>query len=684
MSIEDQHNIQHLIYWMHKADLAYYNSKPIMTDGEFDNMYFQLKRYKQKYPQNKAIQHYFATIPKNTDNTFQHIKHPYFIGSLDKTRTRKAVSDFLDRWTQNKSSLWYTKTFLVERKEDGLSVVLYFNDPRMPKSFIALTRGGGYVGEDITNELYYFNKMNINQIRKRVGKRHLVVRGEALISDQDFQRVNHLHHNQWANARNLASGALMNKNPKVAGNRGVFLSTYTLINRDEYLDQYPTEMSQMTFLESLGFYMIKNIHQFPNTAKGKQNILNFMFNFPKSKRKAIGHPIDGMVIKPNNTKNLQKIGWNKHGPRYSVSWKFPPQSALGILNKIRWQESANGRLTPVGILKKPVHILGSNIQKASLGTVGDMKKYHIMLNGYVRVLRMNDVIPKFFGQPQLNQNRKLVDPVTTLPQGAYQNGKYFYTKQVNNSLTALTLQWSKLLSKPCLDIKGLSNQDIKKMIQKRLIDPYHFNSLFKINKSAWLNVDGFGIKSWNNLQQQIKQAKNIPLSKVLLGLPIPNAGLQVLKPVARQIHSLQNVLNHPEELQQIEYSLLQSIPQIKGLGKASQGIIKELFQPKIIQQLKELTPYLNLTEPNKEQTDNITTKQPLQNQKIVITGTLSQPRRVIKQRIQKYGGKVQNNVNSKTSYLVCNQPSHSRKYQKAQQMQVPIINEYKLKQLINQ
>ena len=680
MDAKTRQNIRKLIQQMHQADVAYYNSKPIMTDGQFDNLYFKLKKYKQIYPKDRMIKHYFATIPYNTDNTFAHVHHPYFIGSLDKTRTRDAVSKFLNKWNQNPKSLWYTKTFLIQRKEDGLSVVLYFNDPRMKRPFVALTRGGGHVGEDITNELYHFNRMNITKIREKIGQRHLVVRGEALIDDRDFKRVNHNH--RWANSRNLASGSIMNKDPRIAGKRGIFLSVYTLINRDEWLSQYPTETSQLHFLKSLGFYMIQGTHQFPNTPEGHREIINFMFNFPAAKRKAIGHPIDGMVIKPNYTKNLSRIGSNPHGPRYSVSWKFPPKSAIGILQKVRWQESANGKLTPVGILKHPVHILGSEIRKASLASMPDIKRRDIMLYDHVTVRRMNDVIPKLVKPIKSFRTGKEVPISKTIPKGAVKKGAYLYLPVNNHSSSVILNRWKKFVSKPCLNIMGLSVKMIQKMIQNHLINPNDFSTLWQIDRSQFMKLDGFGQKRWQTLQEQLAQARKCPLARVLLGLPLNNAGLAVLKPIAKRIRNFKTLLNNHDQLTKMHQRLVTEIPQIKGFGESSVPVVNELFSSLIIKQLKHLTPYLDLKDNQPTRIPNQSKHQKLTGLKFVITGTLSQPRKFFKNLIQKNGGKVQSSVAGSTSYLLTDHKSNSRKYKAAVAKKIKIINEQQFKDLI--
>ncbi|QBP18066.1 BRCT domain-containing protein [Acetilactobacillus jinshanensis] len=683
MTPKTKQAIQTLIKHLHQADVAYYNSKPIMSDGQFDNMYFELKQYKQEFPDDKAINHYFSTIPYNTDNTFKHVHHPYFIGSLDKTRTKDAVAKFLDKWNRKKGDLWYTDSFLVQRKEDGLSIVLYFNDPRMKKPFVALTRGGGHVGEDITNELYHFNRMDIAKIRQRIGKRHLVVRGEALIDDKDFNRIN--KHHEWANSRNLASGSIMNKDPRVAGKRGIFLSVYTLINRDEWTDKYPTELEQLKFLKSLGFYIIKDVHQFPNTPEGHRQIIRFMFTFPNWKRKAVGHPIDGMVIKPNYTVNLSKIGFNPHGPRYSVSWKFPPKSAIGILQKVRWQESANGKLTPVGILKHPVHILGSEISKASLASMPDIKRRGIMLYDHVTVRRMNDVIPKMIKPIKAFRTGKEVPISKTIPKGAIRKGAYLYLPINKHSKTVMIHRWKRFVSKPCLNIMGLSYKIIAKLIDEHLIDPHDFSSLWRIDKKKFMSIKGFGTKRWDTLQDELRKAQSRPLARVLMGLPLNNAGLALLKPIAKRIKNFKPILSDPKRLQAMHHKLIVEIPQLKGFGQSSVPVIDDLFSPDMIKQLQNLTPYLDMIDDQKSSSAKAKPKsaQKLAGMKFVITGTLSKPRKHFTTLIKQNGGKMQSDVNGKTAYLITNHKSNSRKYRAAVAKHVKIINENQFEKLLH-
>lgn len=682
MTSSDKSEIKNIISIMQKADSAYWDSdkRPIISDSVYDSLYFKLKQYRNKYPRDSKIKNYLNIVHHDTNNTFRHVKQGSFIGSLDKTRTVPEVSRFLNKWSRDPKKLFYTKNFLIQEKLDGLSVVLYFNDKRMPHRFEALTRGGGYIGSEINNTLFHFNRMNMGQIIKDVGNRHLIVRGEALIGDRDFRRVNKMHHHQWANSRNLASGTLMTKNPKIARLRGLFMGAYTLINRDEYINKYPTELSQLRFLRSLGFNIIKDIHVFPNSKEGKKEILRFMFHFSTSERSAIGWPIDGMVIKPNYSVNNSKIGWNKHGANYSKSFKFAPKSAIGLLSKIRWQISANGRLTPVGILKHPIDLLGSKISKASLGTIGNMKKYHICLNSYVIVRRMNDVIPKFFNAgAKINENRVLTPPSETLPRGARQKGKYYYLPSSADSATVLVRRWSKFVSKPCLNVMGLSGKVIRRMIQHRLIDPHSFASLFRISRQAWLQLRSFGAKGWSNLRVQLRKAAKAPLAHVLLGLPIPNAGMNALAPISREIGSYRRLCRNPKAQQTTERKLLHDIPRIKGLGDATKPIIKALFSKPILHQLDQLCQYMRLedNQPAAKRNSNR-----LNGAHFVITGKLSQPRKRFTAMIKQNGGKTQSSVNGKTDYLVCNHRSNSTKYRTAIEKHVKIINERQFKNLL--
>lgn len=684
MTNEDQNRINHLLRVMKMADKAYWNSSSnnIISDGEYDNLYAELKQYKKKYPHDKKIVSYFSDMHENQDNTFTKRKQLYNVRSLDKTRTLPEVKHFLDKWNTNPKSLWYTKNFLIEKKNDGISSVFYFNDKRMGKPLVVLTRGSGVAGADITPEVKYYARMNINKIIKRVNGRHLVVRGELLISHQSFRKLNEQGNTKFKNCRNLASGSVFDKNPKIAGQRGIFLSAYTILDKNDWANQYPTELQQMKFLRNLGFNVIQDIHMFPNTKDGKSQILHYMFDYSHRMRLGIDHDVDGLVIKPNETLNENKLGWTAHAPRAQKSYKYPPQRALARVKKIRYQVSPYGKLTPVIIFNHPVNIFGATIKKCTGSSLGNMKKNNIMINGYITIKRMNDVIPKAFGVKGLNEQLSdLKTPKSALPDDAVKKGKFYYIPKVDieNSLPVIVNRWSNFVSKKGLNIMGLSNKVIKVMIQNKLINAHNFSSLWKINHQDFVKTPSFAEKGWNNLQSELKKVKSTPLNRVFMSLPINNSGLSMYNPIAKRIDNMHPILENKNKRQAMEQKLLKEIPAIKGLGSATIPVIKELFSDKIIKQLQDLAPYLDMKDNQQNVTQNIHSK--ISGMNFAITGSLNHPRKFYKNLIQKNGANLRG-VTGKTNYLICNKASSSSKYRKAQVKHIPIITEQQFMKLL--
>lgn len=689
MTTIDKQHINHLLNLMTKADKIYWSATgithEIMTDDEYDTLYLQLKKYHQKYPNDQKINNYFGTMHHSKNNSFAKIRHPYHVISLDKIRTKPAIKHFFNKWSTNKKDLYYTDGFLIESKEDGLSFVIYFNDKRMPHKITALTRGSGVYGNDVTNEVYYFDQMDIKKIAKKIGNRHVVVRGEALISHKGFNEDNEASGNKFENERNLVSGTVMNKDPKTVGKRHVFLSAYSLLNRAEYKKSLPTELQQEKFLRNLGFSVTNNIHYFPNTSRGKKEALQYIWNYSHPQRVSVGHDTDGLVIKPNYTVNFSKIGWNTHSPLYANAYKYAPEQELTRVNKIKYQVSASGRLTPVIVFTHPVHLFGATIKKCTGSSLGNMKKNNIMINGYITVKRMNDVIPKAYGSKELNKGIKnLKSPASALPKDAVKKGKFYYIPKSNmaNSLPVMINRWSKFVSKPCLNIMGLSDKMLATLIQRHLVDPHNFSSLWTMDKAKFLATPGFAEKGWNNLQDQLKKAKNRPLPQILLGLPIDNSGLSAFNPISKRIKNMKAILDDPQECNQMKQKLLKEIPNIKGLGQATVPIIKSLFSKPILCQLKALEPYLNMKDNQSNQTQKPASEQKLNGLRFCITGSLSKPRKVFTKIIKENGAKLQGTVNGKTDYLICNKPSNSSKYRKATKQNTKIINEDQFKKLL--
>lgn len=647
-----------------KLDKAYQDGKPLIDDGSFDTIYSNFVTYINNHPDEatKEMKQYINFAEPDITLNTKKIKHPYHIISLAKSQTIDGVKKYLSKWSnKNKEDKYYTDKFLVERKEDGLTVVLYFNDKRMPSNFIAVTRGGGKEGQDITNKIYNFANLDIDDLISKIGNSHLVVRGEAMIDDADFDNMN--ENNEFANSRNAASGTLIAKDDNLVKERNMKFYAYSVINKEDFEDK--SELDYMNMLNNLGFEVTGDIHSFNNDEKGKEELVDFINNFDSNKRSKIGHAIDGLVIKPNYTDNLERIGYTGHHPNSDIAFKFKAEQEVAKLAKVEWQKSINGKLTPVGILDRPINILGATIKKASLASIKNIEDRDIMLNDNVVVRRSNDVIPQITKSIKELRNGSEIDIHTLIPKDAIRKGAVLYAPVDRDE--QLIESWNRLVSSLCFNLNGISEKVIKELYNNNLIDLNDFSSIYHVDKSKFIQIDGLGEKTYDKMMSQL-QNNQPKLSSVLMILPVEDLGEKLATEVASILQVIIPGKMTNEEMINKVWNVLKNK---SGFGKHTKEILDNLFTDDNMNLLYSLYPAIKLEEPSNE--DKVVDGK-LSNKHFVITGKFDLKRKEIEQIIKDNGGVVDKSLNKNTTYLLKNGDKESNKTKRANKLGIEIID----------
>lgn len=647
-----------------KLDKAYQKGKPLIDDGSFDTIYSNFVTYINNHPDeaNEEMKKYINYAEPDINLDTKKIKHPYHIISLAKSQTIDGVKKYLSKWNnKDKKDTYYTDKFVVERKEDGLTAVLYFNDKRMPSNFIAVTRGGGKEGQDITNKIYNFANLNINDLISKIGNSHLVVRGEAMIDDADFNKMN--KNNEFANSRNAASGTLIAKDDSLVKERNMKFYAYSVINKEDFKDK--SELDYMHMLDNLGFEVTGDIHSFNNDEKGKEELVDFINNFDSNKRNKIGHAIDGLVIKPNYTGNLDKIGYTGHHPNSDIAFKFKAEQEVAKLARVEWQKSINGKLTPVGILDHPINILGATISKASLASIKNIEERDIMLNDNVIVRRSNDVIPQITKSIKELRNGSEIDIHTLIPKDAIRKGAVLYAPVDRDE--QLIESWNRLVSPLCFNLNGISEKVIKELYNNNLIDLNDFSSIYYVNKNKFIQINGLGEKTYNKMMAQLKD--NQPkLSNLLQILPVEDLGEKLATEVANILQVIIPGKMTNDEMIDKVWNVLKNK---NGFGNHTKEILNNLFTNDNMNLLYSLYPKIELKEPLKK---NKIINGKLSNKHFVITGKFDLKRKDIEKIIVDNGGTIDKSLNKNTTYLLKNGNKESNKTKKANKLGIDIIN----------
>lgn len=688
-SIDTQKDYDELNQIIKLLDKQYYDDdNPTVTDSDYDKLYFLLKQAQKQHSEFVTGDETNQQIAGHTKAGLNKVHHLYPELSLAKSKTIDEVQKYLDKWTIKQTDFdkpFVTDSFILQHKEDGLTIVLYFNHQLPNKDemfvtddgcFLAATRGNGTDGENVTQSIVeIIGKDVITRILKFLDGKLLVLRGEAIINDDDFEALN--QDGQFNNSRNLVAGSIRTKNTKIAKQRHVRLLLYTVENNTDFNLQ--TEMDELKMMAKL--FNDSGIVSCPLNVQGaeqlitlsKAEVVQAIQNFSDDKRDSINHTIDGLVIKPNNIANREVIGYTQHHPKNALAYKFASPDATTVLTDVKWQIGSNGTVTPVGIFE-PVNILGATIGKASLATVGNIKRRDLKIGDRILVRRVNDVIPqivKSFTEFRDGTEQEIVPPADTKLVG-----EILYSTKISEE--QLLNQWKVFVSKQGLAIDGLSINTIKLLAENHLIDLNDFSSLFKIDHNKFVALDGLGETSWANLQQELDKAKTVTAEHLLVALNIQDVGIGFASSLIKVLNQKQLQLIDLIQFNDVQLTEFAKdlIDNYSGFGPHTEVILERLTTATVKQQVKNLLA-VGIQAQQQPSADKLT------GLKFVITGKTSVPRRQLKEQVEQLGGKVTGSVSSKTDYLVTNDTnSTSSKMKKAQSLNVPIINEEQLIQMI--
>lgn len=658
--------VQHLREEIKKHDLAYAKGFPIITDSEYDNLYMELERLENEYPElydeNSPTQKIYDTV---VDGLVK-VKHTSPMLSQDKIKNEDGLNKFL---------LKAQDTIVVQEKLDGLTIVLHYNRGKLAK---AVTRGSGYIGEDVTHIM-----LNTDSVPNKIpfeGK--LEVRSEALIPKDMFNAINSKleAHNRYKSARNLASGTVRNLNGVVAKERGLEVIFYDLIQAEN--KTFKTDIEQLEFLKSLGFPIVEYT-VFEHSEKGIQDLKEHIFKYNDNIRPLLKHDIDGLVLKFNDLAIREKLGYTSKFPRWGCAYKFESLDTTTKLLDVVWTVGKNGQLTPNAVLE-PCEIDGVTISKASLANHEDIEKRGLKIGDTVLVIRANDVIPKVVS-PILEErdgSEKEIEVIKNCPVCLSilekdisvngDEGVHIYC--VNNDCPAqLEGKIQHFASRNALNIDGLGNKTVQQLLDKKLIssiqDLYHLHEV----KEKLLTLDKFGERKVEKLLNGLEESKKASLKNVLYGLCIRYVGEGGAERIANHFENMDVIM----ERSKYPVAFHKELKEIEDVGEGTSFSVMSFFMNEqnrsMIQALKS-EGFLMATEKK-----IIIQESPFSGKTFVITGALSKGQKKVKEHLESLGATVASSVTKKTDFLILGEGKNgSSKHKKALELGTKIISEEEL------
>lgn len=618
----------------HHNYLYFTKAQPEITDTEFDQLYFKIEKYEKEHPDKINKNSPTQVIGSEQIDESKKINHPFKLLSLKKANTFEQITQFTNKF--NQKDIYQTNDYMIQLKEDGLTIALYYNWFK-DNSFVAATRGRGNEGEDCSIAMSMFKNKN-------VPNKPIVIRGEVILTNKQFEKYN--SNNTYSSPRNTISGIIRKDEPL----KDITFIAYNIENAEDL--NITTQQEMLQQLKDWGF----NTPQLQEiiSAKTPEKIITFIENFIKNDtRQTIDHEIDGLVIKPTNISNRNKYGFTGHHPRGQLAFKFESPEKVTTLTDVTWQIGATGRLTPVGHFK-PINLLGAKIQKATLSNCGIIEKKDIRINDQVLVKRSNDVIPyivESYPEKRTGNEQKIQFPKNTHFEGAYLVSDKISDEQLIN-------QWCKFVSDKGLNITHLSKQTITQLASENLIVLNDFTSLWQLpdHKDELINLDRWSNTKTENLLNQLILKKSIPLANILSSLSIPRVGLNTATEITKSYPTLESLKNNQPVL-----------PLQNRWLKPLENIIDNLD---IIEAI------INKSNLNIDTQTNVKTSTQLDNQTFVITGkSETYSRKELQKLIEEKGGRVSNTVTHQTTCLIDLSPEiSSTKTQKAKKLDIKIVN----------
>ena len=644
--------MRELVELLNKARRAYeQENTEIMSNFEYDRLYDELLSLEKELETTLASSptvnvgyEVLSELPKE--------RHETPMLSLDKTKDVERLREFLG-----------DQQAVISWKMDGLTIVLTYENGVLKK---AVTRGNGEIGEVVTNNAKVFRNVPLSIPFKG----ELVLRGEAVISYKDFEKINEEIGDadaKYKNPRNLCSGSVRQLNNEVTAKRNVRFYAFTLVKADN-VDFENSRAYQLKWLQEQGFDVVEH-HLVTRDTVGDE-VAWFAEHIRENEV-----PSDGLVLIYDDISYGQSLGTTAKFPRDSFAFKWEDEVRKTTIREIEWSPSRTGLINPVAIFD-PVELEGTTVSRASVHNISIMEELELGIGDTVTVYKANMIIP------QIAENLTR-SGVSEIPKECPVCKKPTKISMENNTKTLYCMNpkcqakhvksFSLFASRDAMNIEGLSEATLEKFIINGYVKD--FTDIFHLDRyeAEIKTMEGFGEKSYENLRKRIENARKTTLPRLIYSLGIPNIGISNAKMICRAlVEDPKRVIRATEE----------ELSAISGVGGVIAGTFVEYFKDTAhVDVFDRLLKEVELTKETSEE------DQKFAGVNFVITGSVEHfvNRAQAKEEIEKRGGKVTGSVTSKTNYLINNDTgSGTAKNKKARELGIPIISEEDFLQMMNE
>ena len=630
--------------------LYYTDDNPEIEDYEYDKLFRELENLEMEFPELKKEDSPTNKVGGTILEKFEKFEHPIAMYSLSNVMNEEEFLEFDNRMQKelNANKIKYT----VENKFDGLALELIYEKGKLT---VASTRGNGQVGENVTNNV----KMISNVPKSIKETKKLIVRGEALITKKDFEALNkereELEEIPFANARNAAAGGLRQLDSAESKKRRLKFFAYQIANYKDF--DLTNEYKSMDFLSELGF-TVEGVH--PNIEAKK--VLETYYNIQENRSK-MDYEIDGLVIKVDDVKYQEKLGFLSRAPRFAVAFKFKPEEKETILKNIEVQVGRTGALTPVAKLE-PVQVGGVTVSNVTLHNPNEIKSKDIRIGDTVVVIRSGDVIPKIVRV--VLDKRPSESKVFEFPKKcpvcggdtAITDGDVIVRCINDECPSKITRYIEYFVSKPAMNMERIGKEWIAVFTKSGLVKTPA--DLYKITRDDLFKFERMGEKLASYMLESIENSKNTTLKRFIYALGIRQVGETTADLLAKYFTSVDN----------FKKATIEDLQNIEGIGEISAKSIYDFLHNK--KSLKLIEDLINAgVNPVFEKLTTI--ESPLTGKNVVITGSIEGfTRTSAKETAERLGANVQSAVSKNTDILIVGEKAGS-KLKKAQDLGIEIM-----------
>ncbi len=654
---------------------AYYvDAQPLVSDREYDRLFDRLQQIEKAYPSLCFPNSPTHRVGSDLSSDFPEIEHTIPVLSLDKAYDTELIKSWIEK-CENKEEK--ELSFVLEQKIDGISIVLYYEKGELVRG---VTRGNGAVGNDVTN-----NVKTISSIPLKLTKPiDIAVRGEIYLPKAEFEKINSTLEEPFANPRNLCAGTIRRKKSSESAKIPLNIFVYEGFwpgNTNPHTDH----LEILAELKDLGFRINPTFGVFCNSLSeaekrlkdvGLSGISGSYSDLPKQveiqtkNRSSLAYEIDGLVMKVNELKVREKLGYTVHHPRWAIAYKFESPQAQSVIQSIDVQVGRTGRVTPVARIKA-VLIGGSTVKNVTLHNQSYIDELELAVGDSVEVSKRGDVIPAVESVVEKNE---VGNTTYHLPHNCpecdselIQKGAHLFCPNPYCPSQVLgRLEF--FVGKAQMDIASLGPKTVKYLVDTNMVSDVQ--DLYTADISSLVGQPGFGEKKVNTIIKGLEESKKSPFSRVLVSLGIPEVGKKIVDMLIENgLSSMDKIF---EVVENEDYELLENIPLIAR--KTSENIFTSLKDPTMIKRIEGLKAAgLSMVQ---EKNNEELLEQSFVDEVWCATGSFENfnPRTKALEEIEKRGGRTVSSITGKTTHLLLGKGGGS-KVAKAEKLGVKIVGE---------